>query len=74
MGPSLRLPGFFAICIHDNKGHMVKKSKATIDGTFTGPDAMAEIVAMHLDRLGAAKAKSMTFVNDGAVKIWDVTV
>ena len=50
---------------------MVKKSKATIDGTFTGPDAMAEIVAMHLHRLGAAKAKSITFISDGAVWIWD---
>jgi len=50
---------------------MVKKSKATIDGTFTGPVAMAEIVAMHLHRLGAAKAKSVTFVSDGAVWIRD---
>jgi hypothetical protein len=50
---------------------MVKKSKATIDGTFTGPDAMAEIVAMHLHRLGAAQAQSVCFVSDGAVWIWD---
>jgi hypothetical protein len=59
------------IFVHNEKGRMVKKSKATIDGTFTGPDAMAEIVAMHLHRLGAAKAKSITFVSDGAVWIWD---
>ena len=59
------------IFVHNENGRMVKKSKATIDGTFTGPDAMAEIVAMHLHRLGAAKAKSITFVSDGAVWIWD---
>jgi len=66
-----REPKLVTIFVHDNKGRMVKKSKATIDGTFTGPNAMAEIVAMHLHRLGAAKAKSITFVSDGAVWIWD---
>ena len=44
---------------------------ATIDGTFTGPDATSELVAMHLHRLGAAKAESITFVSDGAIWIWD---
>jgi hypothetical protein len=48
-----------------------RKQKMTIDGTFTGPDAMAELVAMHLHRLGAAKAMSLSFVSDGAVWIWD---
>jgi hypothetical protein len=50
---------------------MEKKSQATIDGTFLGPDAMAELVAMHLHRLGAAQAVSVTFVADGAPWIWD---
>jgi len=50
---------------------MVKKSRATIDGTFQGPDALAEIVAMHVHRLGAADAMSVTFVADGATWIWD---
>ncbi len=36
---------------------MVKESQATIDGTMKGPDAIAELVAMHLHRLGAAKPK-----------------
>lgn len=66
-----REPKLVTIFIHDDNGRMVKKSKATIDGTFTGPDAMAEIVAMHLHRLGAAQAKSLCFVSDGAVWIWD---
>ena len=66
-----REPKLATIFVHDDKGRMVKTSKATIDGTFTGPDAMGEIVAMHLHRLGAAKARSITFVSDGAVWIWD---
>jgi hypothetical protein len=66
-----REPKLMTIFIHDDKGRMVKKSKATIDGTFTGPDAVAELVAMHLHRLGAAQAQSITFVSDGAVWIWD---
>ena len=32
---------------------------------------MAEIVAMHLHRLGAARAKSISFVSACAVWIWD---
>ncbi len=66
-----REPKLMTIFLHDENGRMVKKTKATIDGTFAGPDAMAEIVAMHLHRLGAAQAKSVSFVSDGAVWIWD---
>lgn len=66
-----REPKLATIFIHDDKGRMVKESKATIDGTFTGPDAVSELVAMHLYRMGAAKAESITFVSDGAVWIWD---
>jgi hypothetical protein len=59
------------IFVHDEQGRMEKGSQATLDGTFLGPDAMAELVAMHLHRLGAAKALSITFASDGAVWIWD---
>ena len=66
-----REPKLMTIFIHNDKGRIEKKAKMTIDGTFAGPDAMAELVAMHLHRLGAAKAISLTFVSDGAVWIWD---
>lgn len=66
-----REPKLVTIFIHDKHGKMVKKSKATIDGTLLGPDAIAEVVAMHLHRLGAASANSVTFVADGAPWIWD---
>lgn len=66
-----REPKLMTIFIHDEHGKMVKETKATIDGTLLGPDAIAEIVAMHLHRLGAAEALSVTFICDGAPWIWD---
>lgn len=66
-----REPKLLTIFVHDEHGRMVKEFNATIDGTFTGPDATSELVAMHLHRLGAAKAESITFVSDGAIWIWD---
>jgi hypothetical protein len=69
--PAWREPKLITIFAHDERGRMIKKSRATIDGTFLGPDAAAELVALHLHRLGAAKALSVTFVSDGATWIWD---
>lgn len=66
-----REPKLITIFIHDERGRMVKTSRATVDGTFEGPDAVCELVAMHLHRLGAAGAVSLTFVADGANWIWD---
>jgi hypothetical protein len=66
-----REPKLLTIFVHDEQGRMVKKSQATVDGTFLGPDALAELVAMHLHRLGAARAESITFVGDGGVWIWE---
>jgi hypothetical protein len=66
-----REPKLMTIFVHDDEGRMVKKSTALVDGTLLGPDALAELVAMHLHRLGAAKALSITFVADGGVWIWE---
>lgn len=66
-----REPKLATIFIHDETGRMVKNSQATMDGTFLGPDAVTELIAMHLHRLGAAQAESVTFVADGASWIWD---
>jgi hypothetical protein len=54
----------------DEKGRMVKGSRPVIDGTLQGPDALIELVAFHLHRLGAARAKVVTFTADGAPWIW----
>jgi len=40
-----REPKLLTIFVHDETGRMVKKSQATVDGTFLGPDALAELVA-----------------------------
>ena len=66
-----REPKLVTIFVHDEHGRMEKQSRAIVDGTFLGPDAMAELVAMHLHRLGAARAASITFAADGAPWIWD---
>lgn len=66
-----REPKLVTIFVHDAEGKMKKESLATVDGTFQGPDALAELIAMHLHRLGAARAKRVTFVGDGAAWIWD---
>jgi hypothetical protein len=66
-----REPKLVTIFVHDERGRMEKQSRAVVDGTFLGPDAMAELVAMHLHRLGAARAASITFAADGAPWIWD---
>jgi hypothetical protein len=54
----------------DKKGRMVRGSRPVIDGTLQGPDALIELVAFHLHRRGAAEARVVTFVADGAPWIW----
>ena len=66
-----REPKLVTIFVHDERGRMLKQSRTTFEGTFLGPDAVAELVAMHLHRLGAAQALSITFASDGAPWIWD---
>jgi len=54
----------------DRKGRMVRGSRPVIDGTLQGPDALIELTAFHLHRMGAAQARVVTFVADGAPWIW----
>jgi hypothetical protein len=54
----------------DERGRMVRGSRPVIDGTLQGPDALIELVAFHLHRMGAAKAKVVIFLADGAPWIW----
>jgi hypothetical protein len=54
----------------DKKGRMVRGSRPVIDGTLQGPDALIELVAFHLHRMGAAGADTVTFAADGAPWIW----
>ncbi len=54
----------------DKQGRMVRGSRPVVDGTLQGPDALIELIAFHLHRMGAAKAKIVTFAADGATWIW----
>ena len=50
---------------------MLKGTRPWIDGTMGGPDHLMELLAFHLHRLGAARAKAVSFVSDGAPWIWN---
>jgi len=58
----------------DATGQMVKGSQAVTDGTLQGPDALIELVAFHLHRLGAARAQVVTFAADRAPWIWSCRI
>ena len=66
-----REPKLLTIFELDERGRMRPRTRAWTDGTFAGPDHLAELVAFHLHRLGAATAESVTFAADGAPWIWD---
>lgn len=69
-----REPKLLIIFELDERGRMKRGtpgSRAWIDGTFQGPNHAMELLAFHLHRLGAANAKSVAFLSDGAPWIWD---
>lgn len=66
-----REPKVLIIFEMDRQGRMAPRSRAWIDGTFAGPDEAMELLALHLHRLGAAQAKAVVFLADGAPWIWD---
>jgi hypothetical protein len=66
-----REPKVLIIFEMNAKGRMVPHSRAWIDGTFAGPNEAMELLALHLHRLGAAQAKVVVFLADGAPWIWD---
>jgi hypothetical protein len=65
-----REPKLLILFETDEKGRMAKGCRPIIDGTLRGPDALIELLAFHLHRLGAAAAKVVTFTADGAPWIW----
>lgn len=54
----------------DARGRMTRGSRPVIDGTLQGPGAVIERVAFPWHRLGAAQAREVVFVADGAAWIW----
>jgi hypothetical protein len=65
-----REPKLLILYVSDRRGRMVKGTRPWIDGTLEGPDHVMELLALHLHRLGAARAKKVSFVADGAPWIW----
>lgn len=65
-----REPKLLILFETDDKGRMAKGCRPIIDGTLRGPDALIELLAFHLHRLGAAQAKVVTITADGAPWIW----
>jgi hypothetical protein len=66
-----REPKLLIVFELDKRGRMARGGRPWIDGTFAGPDAAMELLAMHLHRLGAAAAKQVVFLADGAPWIWE---
>lgn len=67
-----REPKLLVIYTFNRQGKMTSKTcQPLIEGTLLGPDHLAELVAFHLHRLGAARAKEVVFAADGAPWIWD---
>ena len=66
-----REPKLLIIYEMDQHGRMVPGSQPVIDGTFGGPDALMELLAYHLHRLGAAEAQVVSLGADGAPWFWD---
>ena len=66
-----REPKVLIIFAFDAQGKRDKHRLPLIDGTLLGPDHLAELVAWHLHRLGAAQAETVVFVSDGAPWIWE---
>jgi len=66
-----REPKLFIIYCVDHEGKKEKDSEVWMDATFQGADHAAEMLAARLHELGAVKAKSVTFLADGANCLWD---
>jgi hypothetical protein len=66
-----REPKLLIIVELDQRGRMVPGSKTVLDGTFEGPDALMELLAMYLHLFGAASAELVSLGADGAPWVWD---
>ena len=66
-----REPKLLILDLSDGKGRLLRGTRPWIDVTRNGPDRLMELLAFHLHRLGAAQAKMVSFVSDGAPWIWN---
>ena len=66
-----REPKLLVIYVVDEKGRRDASEEQVIEIGMQGPEQIAELAAFHLHRLGAAEAKEVVFLADGAEWIWD---
>jgi hypothetical protein len=66
-----REPKLLIPYLGDRKGRPLEGTRPWIDGTMNGPGHAMGPMAFHLHRLGAARAKAVSFVSDGAAWIWN---
>jgi hypothetical protein len=66
-----REPKLLIVYEFDARGRMIPGSQSVIDGTFSGPDELMEVLALHLHRLGAASAEVVSLGADGAQWVWE---
>lgn len=55
----------------DEHGRMKKDTQPILDGTFSGPDEIMEVLALRLYQMGASQAEVVAFRSDGAPWIWE---
>jgi len=65
-----REPKLLIIYVHDCDGRRDEAFRVQIDGSFADAQYMERLISMHMFRLGANKAQSITFNSDGAAWIW----
>jgi hypothetical protein len=66
-----REPKLLILDRSDRKGRRLQATRPWIDGPMNGPEHLMELLAFHLHRLGAARAKAVSFVSDGAPRVWN---
>jgi hypothetical protein len=66
-----REPKLIVVFEMDERGRMKQGTKPIIDGTFMGPDAIMEVLALRLYQVGASQAEAVAFRSDGAPWIWE---
>lgn len=66
-----REPKLIVVFEMDEQGRMKKGTRPILDGTFSGPDEIMEVLALRLYQVGAAQAAVVAFRSDGAPWVWE---
>ena len=67
-----REPKLLTIFVHDEQGRMVKESKATVDGTLLGPDAVGRVGQPCISASVGGGRKAPEHHVCGVTAVWDL--